>query len=63
MLTGAEGWEFESQPSQANVLPNLYLSLHDLVLDIASIGQGLVSTVSGYNVVIVSDIGARCLAA
>ena len=43
----AEGRELESEPSQTNGLPNLFLSPPDLPLGITIIGQELVSSISG----------------
>ena len=47
MLPSEEEREFETQPSQANDLHNLYLPLPSLALGMTRIGQGLVSSVSG----------------
>ena len=43
----AESRKFDSRSSQTNDLPNLYLSLPNLALDINRIGQRLVNSVLG----------------
>ena len=45
--THVEGWEFETQSSQLNALPNWYLSPVSLAFSIIRIRSGLVSSASG----------------